>query len=820
VLGLSFAEDERSRSVPPRGRALITRDLLVELFKRAVGDEPTLVVLDDTHWFDSASWAVAEGIQRELPGVMMVIAQRPLPADEKSPEQLRLSATPDAQMLRLEPLSPDATRQLVCLRLRARVLEPDVERLFLQKAEGHPFFTEELAHALRDRGLVRVEQGVCRFTGAGAQGESTLLPNTVQVMVSSRIDQLPIPQQLTIKIASIFGQPFDLATLRAIHPAARDDDTLLAECQALADTNLLRNVAAAAPTYAFKHALIQEVAYELLPYAQRRQLHARVAAWYEQNDVPAGGASVLAYHWSRAEVADRALFYLDKAADDALNRFANEEAERFYAAALAMDATRGADAGAQEGVRLSGQAISARDSRRVRWHRRCGDASANLGRWAEARTQFERALMLVGERSTSTHWAVGIAGELTTQCVHRLTPRLVRRCPPGAADLQRETVRAYERMGAISYLMEQTPSLFHSLLAALNRAEELGTDADTALVYADVGNIAGMIPVHRLARRYNGMARAAAARLGESPLLARVLGRASVYRVAIGDWNTCDDLARSMEMCDELGDPYQWEESAAIRARAAHLRGEFRLAVTLGSEIRRRARDNSSSAHEVWGLDAEAWGLWYLGDHQRALDLANRGLAMMADAKRPDRVPMLDLLGVVALARLSANDVEGARAAARQAADALDAVPRPGHMATIGISAVVEACVALWELEPSNADAQATANTALGHLMQYVRLNPTSLPRVHLWQGCVEWLKGRHRSAHRQWQRCIDESQRLQQPYEEARARYEIGRRCDVGDVTREEHLLVAERIFDRLGVEFERRRVVAARAAAESLAP
>ena len=152
----------------------------------------------------------------------------------------------------------------------ARALSEPVANLIREKAEGHPFFTEELAYALRDLGLIQVDQGICRFTAAAAATESVQLPNSVQVMVSGRIDQLNVEQQLTLKVASIFGRTFELAAVRAAYPIDIAHEELQSHVDALIERNLMVDAGGdSEPAYAFKHAITQEAAYNLLPYALR-----------------------------------------------------------------------------------------------------------------------------------------------------------------------------------------------------------------------------------------------------------------------------------------------------------------------------------------------------------------------------------------------------------------------------------------------------------------------------------------------------------------------------------------------------------------------
>jgi predicted ATPase len=331
--------------------------------------------------------------------VLLVIATRPVPREDAPPELARISAREGTSVLRLEALAADETARLVCQLLRARRLERTVERLILQKAEGHPFFTEELAHALRDRGLVRIDDGVCRFSGAAAADESVLLPSTVRVMVGSRIDQLTLAQQLTAKVASVFGRTFDLESLGAIYPVDLDRGELAEHVRALEARELIRAAPTASPqAYEFKHAIIQEVAYSLLPYAQRSPLHAAAARFYERRHASdlVRFYPLLATHWGRAGVKERTRFYCEKAGHDALDRFANEEAVRLLQEALAIDASADGTASPVPDVALPGRVVSGAEARRAQLRRCLGEAYVNLGMWTEGWTQLADSLSTDG----------------------------------------------------------------------------------------------------------------------------------------------------------------------------------------------------------------------------------------------------------------------------------------------------------------------------------------------------------------------------------------------------------------------------------------
>jgi class 3 adenylate cyclase/tetratricopeptide (TPR) repeat protein len=818
VLRLNFRETLESERVPPRGRGVLTRELLVHLLGCVTRGQPTLLVLEDAHWFDSGSWALVEAVQNELPEILLLLTMRPVSKEERPLELVRLGSRDDALVIRLDVLSPEETNALVCHRLRARVLSEPVARVIREKAEGHPFFIEELAYALRDRNLVRVENGECRFTQEAAS-ESVQIPDTVQVVVGSRIDQLTVAQQLTAKVASVFGRTFDLGALRAAYPIDVDAQALRSHVEALVDRHLVDLASLEpTPTYLFTHTITQEVAYSLLPFALRCQLHEAVAKWYERQypDDLTAFYPLLAHHWSRAEVAERALFYLEKAGEQALGRHASEEAVRFFGEAVEVHDSFGANL--QQGsptVLSRHRTVSERDACRIRWERRLGDASINLGKWDLGRRHFDRALTLLGRPlpDSDRDFVTGLGAQVLIQCARRLAPSMFRVLSKDAADLMCEAVRAYERVGVMLYLRDRPTPMLYTFAAALNLAEQLGPSPELAVVYADIGNILGHVPVRPLAGVYHRMAIQTATRLNDQVLMKRVLARTAVYRLGIGDWSACADLESEMELCDQIGDSYQWAVSATVRARAAQLKGEYELAAGLAPEIQRRAAVHRASLHEIWGITCQVWGQLNLGHHEMLLETIDTGLNRLETGALSEPTATLDLLGARALVNLSRGELDKARHEAERADDMLTTFPRR-FFAELGMSAAAETFLTLWEAEggsQARSDAPVRARRFCRHLERYSHISPPARARALLWRGCAEWLEGKHDRAHATWRRCLGEANRFSLSYEAARAHYEIGRRLSVMDPERRKHLALAEEGFGHLKAEMEVKRVAAA---------
>lgn len=820
ILRLNCQETEESERVPPRGRALLTRDLLLHLFRHSAGGLATLLVLEDAHWLDSSSWALAEALAREVPEVLIVISMRPLVRDEQPAECARLARHEHVLRLQLGALSAEEAQVLVCRRLRAGALTEPVARLIREKAEGHPFFSEELAYALRDKGLIRTDRGVCGFSPGTAATESVQLPGSVQVMVASRIDQLNADQQLTVKVASVLGRTLDQAALQAVYPIAVGRHQVQGHVEALVERELLQRTSSGpSPGYAFKHAITQEAAYSLLPFALRRQLHATAAAWYEGQhaDDLSPFYALLAHHWARAEAGEQATFYLDKAGEQALKRHANEEALRFYRDAVDIDDRLAPPVPAAAPVTIGrSRVVDPRQARRIRWERRLGDAATNLSRWDDGRRHFTTLLTLTGRPLPPSRRSltIGLGRQVGIQMLHRLSPRLYDRSSPDAAGLLREMVCAYERLGSLSYQDGQPLAVIYSLVAALNLAERLGPTSELGMVYADVGNVLGLIPVHWLARVYHRKAMETAAKLPDAVAAARVRARAGLYRLGAGDWSACRDLEASMAVCDQIGDSYVWEENAAICARSALASGDFHRGGQLGKDVRARASSSGSVPHEIWGIAAQAWASRFQGRDQQAIELAKSGLRLLASSGRTDLLATLDFHAAMALAHMDRQELVAAHQAADGVVAATAKASRLGYFAELAVSGAAEACLAVWEAGRSAGEPSALAvkvEALCRQLDRLGRINPSARTRAAMWRGCAEWLLGRHTRAQATWRRCLGEAERDRLTYEAARVRYEIGRRLEAPAIERRRLLGTAYEEFCRLKAEPDIRRVALA---------
>ncbi|AKQ67961.1 Adenylate cyclase [Myxococcus hansupus] len=137
----------------------------------------SIIVLEDCHWMDSASWELVRRLVSDAPAGSLVLTLRPIP--EQPPLALeRLREMASTQWLSLALLSGEEVRELVCARLGVERVQDALAAFILRKSEGHPFFCEELTQALREQELLVAEHGVCRLTSEAGDMESVGLPST------------------------------------------------------------------------------------------------------------------------------------------------------------------------------------------------------------------------------------------------------------------------------------------------------------------------------------------------------------------------------------------------------------------------------------------------------------------------------------------------------------------------------------------------------------------------------------------------------------------------------------------------------------------
>jgi class 3 adenylate cyclase len=346
ILGLALGLD-----VAPELHPLDARERLhtaaVAFVEETAAGQPAVLFVEDIHWAEPDLLDLIERLISDVRAPVVLVAT-------SRPELLDLRSTwgagkRNATVLWLDPLPAQAALTMLAELLPA-ALPDELRDLLVERADGNPFFLEELVGDLVDSGVV-VDAGGSWVVGE--HGDGFAMPDTVHAVLAARIDRLPPLEKAALQAGSVVGRVFPEAPV--VHLLAGDEpdfDVLLER-----DLVIARRVSGGVGgrEFAIKHALTREVAYGSIPKARRGRLHASLADWFDQSGIGSDErAPLLAYHYAEAAREDdadlvwagepeelervraRAVHWLSRAGRLARGRHEMEEAVELYTRAVEL----------------------------------------------------------------------------------------------------------------------------------------------------------------------------------------------------------------------------------------------------------------------------------------------------------------------------------------------------------------------------------------------------------------------------------------------------------------------------------------------------
>jgi class 3 adenylate cyclase/tetratricopeptide (TPR) repeat protein len=305
---------ERLAPLTPEAIRTRTFDTLKQMSLKGSQQRPLIVEIEDVHWIDHTSQDYLVSLVESLVGASMLLLTTYRPGYR--PPWLEKSY---ATQVSLPNLTPQHAITIVHSTGPQQALPEHLEQVIIAKAQGNPFFLEELTRAV-------IEQG-----GTAAAID---VPDTIQGVLSARIDRLPEVHKRLLQTASVLGREFSPTLLRAIWDGRETLEPLLLDLKRL--EFLYEQTSAEGTSYVFKHALTQEVAYDSLLTTRRQVLHAAAGHAMERlsQEWLMERAEALAHHFTRGEVWEKAFGYLARSGEKARQVYANQEAIAFYTQAL------------------------------------------------------------------------------------------------------------------------------------------------------------------------------------------------------------------------------------------------------------------------------------------------------------------------------------------------------------------------------------------------------------------------------------------------------------------------------------------------------
>jgi class 3 adenylate cyclase/tetratricopeptide (TPR) repeat protein len=761
-------------------------------FERLAQAQPLVLVFEDLHWADESSALLLEHLLALVERVPLLICGLSRPYRDAPAARLQAVAGqdfPDAYVeLQLAPLSAADSAQLVRNLLEIEGLPERVRGRIVAKAEGNPFFLEEILRTLIDAGAI-VHDPVTRRWQATAKVEAMAIPDTIQGVIMARVDRLDEEVKGALRTAAVAGRSFLYRVLRAVAEADRRLDEHLAELQAIELIREKRRLPEL--EYMFKHALAQEATYESILVQVRRELHARVGRAIEALFVDRLEEfyGLLAYHYAQAEAWEKAQDYLLKAGDQAGRVAADAEALAHYEQAMAAYGR----AFGEEWDPLQRAALE----------RKMGEALFRRGEHEAALEHFHRALDYLGEPLPTTRWGVRLAilGQVARQIGHRLLPGLFLRGADGPdIPAVEEAMRCYEPLGWIE-AMTVPERFFLVALKGLNVSESSGFRYGTVVGLMGMGLTLDFFPAFWLwlAEIYHRQALALAERLQHPGALRLAYTGWANHELFLPELDALPEYARrAAAICRETGDLHNWGWVSDLWVLALLHQGDLSQAVAHSLELVRMGQEGADLQVQCWGLAVLGRARLAQGQMGEANRLLQEAVAL-AEAV-PDHATIVNAGAYLSRCYARQGKLEQAlRTLQRSQAIYGD------HQVGWGIAGDLYRCLAevylvAAELRAQNAqtDWLKEAREACSDARRYSGIGPAR-PEAQMLQGRYEWLRGKPRAAKKWWRRALAQAEAQGQRYDLGVIHLEMGRR--LGDRA---HLERAEAILAEVGAEWD----------------
>jgi adenylate cyclase len=336
VLQVPIADSPATIILEGRTRHQALFALVIDILIAISSKHALILIFEDTHWLDEVSEALLVELSRRLmvepmPILLLLIHRPLLQTDHVRFMHQTLEEMYIHSCVRLDDLSRVAVTELLENYLNASI-PPDLSRFVYDRARGNPFYAQEVIDTLVETGHIKVI-GSLVFIEKNLQ--DTDLPKTVQTLIQARIDRLSEMDKLVLKVAAVIGREFQVRVLAKSIPVQMAYDELLNRLHTLEERDFsYQETLDPELTYLFKHAITQEVTYQSLLFAQRKQLHQAVATALEA--LAPDETERLAYHYARSSDKERAWHYLVAAGEKTFREYANQAALGYFTQALEL----------------------------------------------------------------------------------------------------------------------------------------------------------------------------------------------------------------------------------------------------------------------------------------------------------------------------------------------------------------------------------------------------------------------------------------------------------------------------------------------------
>ncbi len=555
-------------------------EITTTLLRARAGRSPLLALFEDIHWADRSSLELLDHVAARVGDVPLLVCLSFRPRDDLDLEILN---SLDCTWKDLGELEQENSAELVRTILGAHDLKPSIARLTLEvheKTQGNPLFVEQVCASLIESGVLVRDDDQYRLVGDASRVQ---VPDSLQNLLMARLDRLEPPTRDLLQFASVIGLRFAFDILRGSYPYPMADTEMRERLNLLVRADLAR-LERPDPelAYLFKHALTYEVVYNCLPFARRRELHARVGDFLEQfyHDHLDEIGGVLAGHFAQGQQWGKALYAALIAGTRAQELYARQEALTYYQIAEEY---------------LGHLQLEAVWLQALRLYLNRGRLYHQLGQYTAAEADLQLAL--------------GVAR---------------------AHDDTRAQAEAYNILAESYWWQSRNDDLLAAARKAYEIAREGGHTAEMAASTRMMGVTYQTLGKWARAKRYLDEALRLAVDLGDEPLRATVLNELGINRASEGELDEALDLfQRCLEIRQRIGLKDKIASALVNLAQVYQRRGDVAGSLAAFQQAIALAREVESGALP-YSLLSQAEVEAYAGHYDVALQLAQEAREIFA----------------------------------------------------------------------------------------------------------------------------------------------------------------------------------------------
>lgn len=527
LLNIEIPDNAVTQSLDAKMRKTLLEALLLDCLRVEARRAPLMLVLEAAQWLDALSYDLLEAIAVAMTDLPLLLVTTYRPQEETRERAIRARTLLHYSEILCAPLTTAEAAQFIGLKVAqllgtTAAIPPTLIERLTNQAEGNPFYLEELITYLHYRGVDFQDDTAL---------DQVALPDSLQRLVLSLIDQLSESQKITVKVASVIGRIFRAAWLYGIYPELGDPARVQADLEILYQQELtVPDPSLPELTYLFRQVITQGVTYESLPHALKTVLHEQIGQFIEQRypDALEQHLDLLAYHYGRSANQGKQRHYLRKAGEAAQTNYANTAAVAYFEQLLPLLPTT------EQGA----------------IHLRIGEIFDTVGDYAEADLRFHAALALA-----------------EAQADHRLQAQ----CRIALGELRRKQ-SLYEE--AATYFTE-----------AQQVAQQIGDQAGVAKALVCAGSLALYQGNYGAAQMYYTQSLLIRRQLDDQPNIAKVLNNMAIMAANQGNFSQASTLfAESLVIRRQLGDKWGIANSLNNLGELALLQQDYDQAHTYLAE--------------------------------------------------------------------------------------------------------------------------------------------------------------------------------------------------------------------------------------------